>query len=89
MKKILARVSLKLKHFNKKIEGLYYGLSINSGLTVKRDFVLWENAETGALKQQEPAIQLHGKFLAVDPFISLKKSDRWKHDLQDAVSDIQ
>ncbi len=78
----LGRVSLKLKHFSGKIEGLNYGLSINSGLTVKRDFVLWENAETGALKQQEPAIQLHGKFLAADPFISLKKSDRWKHDLR-------
>ena len=78
----LGRVSLKLKHFSGKIEGLNYGLSINSGLTVKRDFVLWENAATGALKQQEPAIQLHGKFLAVDPFITLKKSDRWKHDLR-------
>jgi outer membrane cobalamin receptor len=79
----LGRIGLKLKHFNGKIEGLNYGLSINSGLTVKRDFVLWENAETGALKQQESAtIQLHGKFLAVDPFISLKKNDRWKHDLR-------
>ncbi len=78
----LGRVSLKLKHFNRKIEGLNYGLSINSGITKKRDFVLWENAETGALKQQEPAIQLHGKFLALDPFITMKKSDRWKHDLR-------
>ena len=79
----LGRLSLKLKHFNSKIEGLNYGLNINSGLTVKRDFVLWENAETGALKQQESAtIQLHGKFLAVDPFISLKKTDKWKHDLR-------
>ena len=79
----LGRLSFKLKHFNSKIEGLNYGLNINSGLTVKRDFVLWENAETGALKQQESAtIQLHGKFLAIDPFISLKKTDRWKHDLR-------
>jgi len=78
----LGRVSLKLKHFSGKIEGLNYGLSINSGLTLKRDFVLWENAATGALIQQEPAIQLHGKFLAADPFITLKKSDRWKHDLR-------
>ena len=78
----LGRVSLKLKHFSRKTEGLNYGLSINSGLTLKRDFVLWENALTGALIQQEPAIQLHGKFLAVDPFITLKTSDRWKHDLR-------
>lgn len=79
----LGRLSFKLKHFNSKIEGLNYGLNINSGLTVKRDFVLWENAETGGLKQQESStIQLHGKFLAIDPFISLKKTDRWKHDLR-------
>jgi outer membrane cobalamin receptor len=78
----LGRVSLKLKHFNGKIEGLNYGLNMHSGLTVKRDFVLWENALTGALKQQEPAIQLHGKFLALDPFITLKKNDLWKHDLR-------
>lgn len=79
----LGRLALKLKHFNSKIEGLTYGLSVNSGLTVKRDFVLWENALTGALKQQESsAIQLHGSFYAVDPFISIKKTNRWKHDIR-------
>lgn len=79
----LGRISLKLKHFNGKIDGLNYGLNIHSGYTEKRDFVLWENATTGALKQQESAtIELHGTFLALDPFITLKKSDRWKHDLR-------
>ncbi len=79
----LGRLSLKLKHFSSKTEGLSYGLNINSGLTVKRDFVLWENAETGALKQQENAtIELHGDFLAIDPFITLKKNDRYRHDLR-------
>ncbi|MCX6328570.1 MAG: TonB-dependent receptor, partial [Bacteroidia bacterium] len=79
----LGRLSLKLKHFNSKLEGLTYGINLNSGYTVKRDFVLWENAETGALKQQESAtIQLHGSFFAVDPFISLKKTDHYRHDLR-------
>jgi|WetSurMetagenome_2_1015567.scaffolds.fasta_scaffold00015_93 outer membrane cobalamin receptor len=78
----LGRISLKLKHFSGKIDGLNYGLSINSGTTIKRDFVLWENAETGALIQQEPAIQLHGKFLAADPFVSYRKADSWKHDFR-------
>jgi outer membrane receptor protein involved in Fe transport len=79
----LGRISLKLKHFNSKIDGLTYGLNINSGLTVKRDFVLWENAGSGALKQAESAtIELHGDFLSIDPYISLKKSDRYKHDLR-------
>ncbi len=79
----LGRLSLKLKHFDKKIEGLTYGANMNSGYTVKRDFVLWENAETGALKQQESAtIVLNGWFFALDPYITLKKSNRYKHDLR-------
>jgi outer membrane cobalamin receptor len=79
----LARASLRLKHFNSKIEGLTYGLNLNAGYTIKRDFVLWENASTGALKQNESAtIELHGDFLAINPYISLKKSDRYRHDLR-------
>ncbi len=79
----LARLTLKLKHFNDKIEGLSYGLNMHSGYTIKRDFVLWENAETGALKQQDSAtIELNGWFFALDPYITLRKSSRYKHDLR-------
>jgi outer membrane cobalamin receptor len=79
----LARVSLRLKHFNSKVEGLTYGLNLNAGYTIKRDFVLWENADSGALKQNESAtIELHGDFLAINPYISLKKSERYRHDLR-------
>lgn len=79
----LGRITLKLKHFNRKTEGLTYGLSLNSGYTVKRDFVLWQNAGAGALKQQENAtIQLHGTYLSIDPFITLKRSDKFRHDLR-------
>ena len=41
----MARMSLKLKHFSNRVEGLNYGLNISSGTTHKTDFVLWENAE--------------------------------------------
>ncbi len=79
----LGRLSLKMKHFNSKVEGLSYGMNINSGYTVKRDFVLWENAATGALKQQESAtIELNGSFFAIDPYITYKKSNRFRHDLR-------
>ena len=40
----LIRLSLRLKHHNEKIKGLVYGLNVTSGYTVKRDFVLWEDA---------------------------------------------
>lgn len=79
----LGRLGLKIKHFNSRIDGLVYGLNVNSGYTVKRDFVLWENATSGALKQQESAtIELNGTFLAVDPFITYRKTNQIRHDLR-------
>jgi outer membrane cobalamin receptor len=79
----LGRVSLSVKHHNQKAEGLTYGLNLNTGITEKRDFLLWEDADTGALKQVEStATQLHGTFLTLDPFITLKKTGRFKHDLR-------
>jgi iron complex outermembrane receptor protein len=79
----LGRLNLKLKHFNGKVDGLTYGMNLNAGYNEKRDFVLWEDAEQGALKQSEStAREYHGTFLTVDPFISLKKSNRYSHDLK-------
>jgi len=79
----LARINLKIKHYSNKINGLQYGLNLNSGYNTKKDFVLWEDAETGALKQSpSTANEYHGTFLTVDPFISLKKPGRFQHDLK-------
>jgi iron complex outermembrane receptor protein len=79
----LGRLSLKLKHFNSKIDGLTYGLSLNSGYNVKKDFVLWENADSGALKQSpSTAVEYHGTFITVNPFISFKKTSHFQHDLR-------
>jgi outer membrane receptor protein involved in Fe transport len=79
----LARLSLKIKHFNSKVEGLNYGFNLNTGYNVKKDFVLWEDADYGALKQSETtAKEYHGTFMALDPYISYKKSNRLRHDLK-------
>ncbi|MCJ7447594.1 MAG: TonB-dependent receptor [Bacteroidales bacterium] len=79
----VGRISLKLKHFNSNVEGLNYGLNLNSGYNVKRDFLLWEDADSGALKQSPlTAVEFHGTFIAIDPFISLKKSNRYQHDFR-------
>jgi iron complex outermembrane receptor protein len=79
----LARINLKIKHYSNKINGLQYGLNLNSGYNIKKDFVLWEDAEKGALKQSpSTANEYHGTFLTVDPFISLKKPGRFQHDLK-------
>jgi len=79
----LLRMSLRLKHHNEKVKGLVYGLNINSGYTIKRDFVLWEDATYGALKQDTSTeALLHGTYLAIDPYISFKNSGRFTHDLR-------
>jgi outer membrane receptor protein involved in Fe transport len=79
----LGRLSIRLKHFNKKVTGLTYGVNLNSGYTEKTDFLLWEDASTGALKNAPSTSQeLHGNFFALDPFITLNKDEKYKHDLK-------
>jgi len=79
----LGRVSLRIKHYNQKIKGLTYGVNLNSGYTSKRDFILWEDAVQGALKQDTSTVtRLHGTFLAIDPFISFNNYGRTKQDLR-------
>lgn len=79
----MARMTFRLKHFSEKIEGLNYGINLSSGSTHKTDFVLWENAETGALKQSETtAAEFRGDFITIDPFISFKKNEKSRHDLK-------
>jgi iron complex outermembrane receptor protein len=79
----LGRITLKLKHFNSRVEGLNYGLNLNAGYNKKIDFLLWEDAVSGALKQSDStAREFHGTLITIDPFISLKKNNRYLHELR-------
>ncbi len=79
----LGRISLRLKHHSGTIEGLKYGLTLNAGTTYKTDFILWENASTGALKQDTSTVsRLHGYFFSADPFVSLSGTGKIKHDFR-------
>ncbi|MCK4921995.1 MAG: TonB-dependent receptor [Bacteroidales bacterium] len=79
----LGRFSIRLKHKSQKVKGLKYGINLNSGVTHKTDFILWENANTGALKQSEStATELHGSFFAIDPFVNYRKNEQINHDLR-------
>jgi len=78
----LCRLNLRIRHHDQKVKGLIYGFNINSGYLSKRDFVLWEDATHGALKQDtSTASLLHGTYIAVDPFISYKAGS-FTHDLR-------
>lgn len=79
----IGKINFKLKHRDGNIEGLSYGMAIHAGVVKKIDFVQWENGEYGALKQSpSTAIELHGNFLALDPFVSFTKRELYKHDFR-------
>ncbi len=79
----LGRFSIRLKHHSEKVEGFKFGINLNSGMTQKTDFILWEDATFGALKQSEStANELNGSFLAIDPYVVFRRADRANHDLR-------
>ncbi|MDO8899096.1 MAG: carboxypeptidase-like regulatory domain-containing protein, partial [Bacteroidales bacterium] len=79
----IVRLNFKIKHFSKKHQGLVYGMALNGGFNGKTDFVLWENAETGGLKQDtSTAISLKSSFFAFDPFITYTKSGKYRHEFR-------
>ncbi|MGC9344916.1 MAG: TonB-dependent receptor, partial [Bacteroidales bacterium] len=86
----LGRVNLQLKHNIKRIVGLSYGMNLNAGINQKTDFVLWENATTGALIQDTAtANQLKGHLFTIDPFISYSKNDSYRHELKTRLQSSQ
>jgi outer membrane receptor protein involved in Fe transport len=79
----LGRMNFNLRHSDRNIEGLSYGANLNAGLTRSVNFLLWENAWDGALRQDEStANQLRGSFITLDPFIRLDRDGRPGHDLR-------
>jgi outer membrane cobalamin receptor len=79
----LARMNLQLRQESKKVHGLYYGMNLNAGLTKKTDFLLWEDADSGALRQDTATAQeLQAYFLALDPYLVYRKSNGSGHELK-------
>jgi outer membrane cobalamin receptor len=86
----LGRLNFRIKHFDKNITGLTYGLNVNTGYTEKTDFLLWENATTGALRNADSTSQeLHGNFFAFDPFILFSKPEKFRHELKMRIQSTQ
>lgn len=86
----LGRLNLKFKHRNANIQGLSYGFNVNGGITNKFDFILWDNADTGGLIHDEStAIELNSHFIALDPFITYRIDEQFKHELKARVQSSQ
>lgn len=79
----MGRISVRLKHSSRKVEGLKYGINLSGGKTYKTDFVLWEDALRGGLKQDTSTVsRLHGYYFAADPYVSFAKRGRFSHDIR-------
>lgn len=80
------RFHLKWKYRHPKLSGLTYGLAANAGITNKTDFVLWDNAATGALIQDtSTAIAMRGSFITLDPFVEYARRDAIRHALKSRI----
>ena len=79
---ILLRLNARIKHFSKNNPAMNYGFAVNAGYTRKTDFILWEDADYGALKQNpETASEMNGSFFTFEPFWALHK-EKFKHDVR-------
>ncbi len=79
----LGKINFRIKQHSAKHEGLTYGMGFIGGYEIKQDFILWEDATDGALKQNEStAIQLHASYLTFDPFVSFRSSKNTKQDFR-------
>jgi iron complex outermembrane receptor protein len=78
----LGKVSLRIKHADKKTDGLSYGINLTAGLTAKTDFLLWESADSALVQDTSSVSYLHGRYFAADPFISFSRRERFRHDLR-------
>jgi len=78
-----ARINTNLRYRFKKIDGLAVGLNANYMYCDKIDFFLWQNADSGAWKQNAAAITRNkGIRLNVDPYITYISNNGIKHSLR-------
>ena len=77
------RLSFNVKQKSKKKESLLFGMSVYASINAKNDFLLWDNADDGALIQSKStAMEYRGLSLAVDPFISFRGSKKGEHEIK-------
>lgn len=77
------RMNLNLHYRDKKVKGLSYGVNTNAMILDKIDFFLWQDADSGAYRQNMSAIaRVKGLRLNVDPTISYFNDKGGKHTLK-------
>jgi iron complex outermembrane receptor protein len=77
------RINLNLLYRSKKVQGLSFGINSNGMIVNKSDFFLWQDADSGAYRQNESAApKLNGSRLNIDPFIEYYNEKGSRHSLK-------
>lgn len=77
------RLDAKLNYHSKKVKGLSYGLNFNDMVFDKGIFFLWQNADSGAMKQNpNTSSTLNGNRFNIDPFVVYNTKNGGQHSLK-------
>ncbi|UCH15714.1 MAG: TonB-dependent receptor [Bacteroidales bacterium] len=78
-----ARFNMNLRYRDRKIRGLSYGVNMNTMYQDKIDFLLWQDADSGAYRQNLAAIpRVHAFRLNVDPYAEFIGKKGSRHSLK-------
>ena len=77
------RYNMNLRYRAKKIEGLSYGVNTNMMTNDKIDFFLWEDADSGAYRQDTAAVtKFQSRRMNIDPYITYYNKKGNRHSLK-------
>jgi iron complex outermembrane receptor protein len=77
------RANLNLLYRDRKVKGLSYGVNSNLMFHNKIDFFLWQNADSGAYRQNTSAIAtLKGFRFNMDPFVEYNNNKGSRHSIK-------
>ena len=85
-----ARLNVGLRRRSKSVGGLIYGISINSMLLDKSDFLLWRDSGPGALRQNPQSVSaLTGNRFNIDPSVEYNGRSGDQHRLKGRLFHIE
>ena len=77
------RVNFNIRYRDRKIEGLSYGVNGNFMYQDKTDFFLWQNADTGAWRQNPDAVSKNeGYRFNIDPYVTIFNKRGARHTVR-------
>ena len=84
------RGNLGLRYRSKKVEGLAAGLNISAMYVDKSDFLLWQDADSGAFKQPPASLTpLTGNRYNIEPYVEYSSRKGNKHSLKTRLYSVE